>query len=393
VLHTVVAVWTHGRLEAERQARADRAAVNRAVAEAMRDGQDLVSPIDTPLLSPTDLARLLDEPLAEPPAPPTEPPTEPPRDIDRPSGQVVEILPPAVEQVPDTADLVSDFNSKVEREQVSVDRVSPKQRMEKGPNLVLSGGDDPKGNTSTPSPSTTQTPDERPQSPVEGPGVAQTGAPGLEAERQAREARPEVQPNPLREGLEPAPGGDQPSPLAAQPAAPRRPAAGSPDLGGGSPAPLAYRSLLASLGPEPQAASTGSIDHLPNRAEGKETLLNTREYMYAWAFNRIKEAISQRWRPGQAYRAHDPYGRVYGVKDRETMLHLTLRPDGTLYEVYVLKESGVGFLDDVAIDAVREAQPFPNLPKKLVEPDGFIHLKFAFHLDIRTGGFQFFRAD
>jgi len=386
-LHGGAALWTSVRLQAERTTRAAEAATRIAAERAAERGV----PIEAPLLTPAELARLLDAPLP-PTAAPTEAPTRPPRELDRPAGQVVEILPPAVEQVPERAELVSDFNSRVEREQVSRDKLSPKQRLDKGDTLQLSGGDDPNGDTSTPSPSTVRPPDARPQSRVEGPGLAQSGAPGDGAERRSeRTPAQEARPTTLREGLEPAPGGDQPTPQQAQAAERARRPAGSPERGGGSPAPLPYRSLLSSLGPEPQKASTGSIDHLPDRPGGNETLLNTREYMYAWAFNRIKEAIAQRWRPAQAYRARDPYGRVYGVKDRQTMLHLTLRPDGTLYEVYVLKESGVGFLDDVAMDAVRDAQPFPNMPQRLVEPDGFIHLKFAFHLDIQSGGFQFFR--
>ncbi len=123
-------------------------------------------------------------------------------------------------------------------------------------------------------------------------------------------------------------------------------------------------------------------DHLKDLPKGEETLLNSREFRYATFFNRIKRGVSENWRPGQAYVRHDPYGNIYGVKDRYTVLAVRLDAEGDLKDVSVAESSGVGFLDDAAITAFQGASPFPNPPTGLVESDGTIRFQFGFFFEI-----------
>jgi TonB family protein len=71
------------------------------------------------------------------------------------------------------------------------------------------------------------------------------------------------------------------------------------------------------------------------------------------------------------------------LKNRFTVLKVSLHPDGTLRDVLVEKPCGVDFLDDEAISAFREAQPFPNPPLGLVDKgSNLITFRFGFYFEI-----------
>ena len=44
--------------------------------------------------------------------------------------------------------------------------------------------------------------------------------------------------------------------------------------------------------------------------------------------------------------------------------------------------SGLEFLDDEAIEAFKEASPFPNPPRQLIEANGTINFGFGFLFDL-----------
>ncbi|MFC1654776.1 energy transducer TonB [Myxococcota bacterium] len=123
-------------------------------------------------------------------------------------------------------------------------------------------------------------------------------------------------------------------------------------------------------------------DYLKDAPKGEETLLNSKEFRYATFFNRVKRGVSDHWNPGEVYIRHDPYGNIYGVKDRYTVLNVVLGSDGELSDVTVARSSGVGFLDDEAVHAFQLASPFPNPPQGLMETDGLIRFQFGFFFEI-----------
>jgi TonB family protein len=131
------------------------------------------------------------------------------------------------------------------------------------------------------------------------------------------------------------------------------------------------------------AVGAGSLDYLKDVDEGEETLLNTKRWKYAGFFNRVKRAVANSWHPDSAYRLRDPTGQIYGQKNRLTVLKVSLHPDGSLGQVLVEKPCGVDFLDDEAVTAFREAQPFPNPPGALVDKDSnLITFRFGFYFEI-----------
>ena len=65
------------------------------------------------------------------------------------------------------------------------------------------------------------------------------------------------------------------------------------------------------------------------------------------------------------------------------MLRVQLKPDGTLANVALEQPSGVEFLDDEAIEAFKQAQPFPNPPLQLVDQGAD---QLPFRLPVRAVG-------
>jgi TonB family protein len=131
-------------------------------------------------------------------------------------------------------------------------------------------------------------------------------------------------------------------------------------------------------------AAVGSYDNLDDVDEGDDTLLNTKRFKYASFFNRVKRAVWENWHADRVYSLRDPDGRIYGIKDRLTVLKVSLRADGSLANVIIEKPCGVDFLDDEAVSAFKKAQPFPNPPKGLVdEASKLITFRFGFTLEIQ----------
>ncbi len=136
-------------------------------------------------------------------------------------------------------------------------------------------------------------------------------------------------------------------------------------------------------------AGTG-LDHLEGVIEGDTTALNTRGWEFASFFNRVKSRVERFWHPDREYQARDPYGNIYGFKDRTTVLLVVLRADGTLKKAYVLDPSGAPFLDDEAREAVEKAAPFPNVPRGLLDTHDNL-VKFTFHFIVQVGSAPVFR--
>jgi TonB family protein len=309
-----------------------------------------------------------------PPVPKKEPEVLPEA---RPKGQVVEIDKPKVEERPETAKYLSEYNSKV-REETRARVTSPKRAqgvVPPSPPLppqtakraqpsgggsapkAISGGPKPTGGgkeskterlanaPSLPKVALAPSPEGRPH----GPGAEREGGqnPGL--------LRPESEGH--GEGHGPGEGkGDGPG-------------NGQIDV---TPRPDVIAQALGGAAP----------DHLKGVKEGEQTFLNTKEWKGASFFNRVKRAVAQHWNPGEVYRRRDPTGNIYGIKDRYTLVQVTLFADGSLKDRKILKPSGIDFLDEEAMGALEAAQPFPNPPPQIQDRDGLIRFAFGFYFEI-----------
>lgn len=128
-------------------------------------------------------------------------------------------------------------------------------------------------------------------------------------------------------------------------------------------------------------------DYLKDVEKGLQTMLSTREFLYYSYYNRIKSKIRQYWEPNvrQSVKIIYRKGRsIASAKDRVTQVLITLDNNGILQRIEVITESGIKPIDDAAVKAFKQAAPFPNPPKGMVEKDGKIRIRWDFILEARV---------
>ncbi|MCB0407646.1 MAG: TonB family protein [Bdellovibrionales bacterium] len=128
-------------------------------------------------------------------------------------------------------------------------------------------------------------------------------------------------------------------------------------------------------------------DYLKDVEKGLETMLSTREFLYYSYYNRIKSKIRQYWEPNVRESVKIIYrkGRsIASAKDRVTQVLITLDGAGELKRIDVITQSGIKPIDDAAVKAFKQAAPFPNPPKGMVEKDGMIRIRWDFILEARS---------
>lgn len=134
------------------------------------------------------------------------------------------------------------------------------------------------------------------------------------------------------------------------------------------------------------AEASQSNDYIKDVDQGLETLLNTREFKYYSYYNRIRKQLSQHWEGRVREKLSKLFkeGRAPAAtnKDRVTKVMIVLNDAGTLVRVQVIGDSGVRDLDDAAVEAFRDAAPFPNPPKGIVESDGTVKIRWDFVLEV-----------
>jgi TonB family protein len=271
-----------------------------------------------------------------------------------PPGQVVDLPTPREEKRPDKAEFVSEHDSTVERQTKRYGRFEDKSRLGDATGTA--------SKTRPPAPSgdgrmAMRTPDLG--------RFLRGGAPGPSG----RTGRPgSAYGMPSDGNLEP--GGLPELGAEVQP----RPGGGG-TRGGTGPMLMPSEEQLA------RAIGGGTQDALRDIDDGDETALNSKRWRFASFFNRVKRQVAEHWHPDEVYRQRDPTGAVYGRRNRYTELRIQLKPDGRLSKVALASPSGLEFLDDEAIEAFKEAEPFPNPPRQLVE-NGFINFGFGFLFDL-----------
>lgn len=342
--------------------------------------------LDVPEQDELELAKLLEEEIAEK-AEQAEQAASNPRE----RGQVIEITAPELESTPETARFLSEFDSFTEKETVA--RGSAEEMVAKpSPKDIPVADEESEGDEGD------AAGEEALEELLASDSSSENDADGEGDERTAEAlmAMRELQYRARSEAGE-ASGVDA---LAANGLAAKR-GDGSEDVAGqraqeaqeaasgGARSPGGIPNLRPSQDTLSRLAGGGSVDKLDGVESGEFTALNTKKWKYASFFNRMKRQVAQNWHPDEVYMRRDPTGKVYGTKNRVTVLEVSLEPGGKLSKVVVIEESGVGFLDSEAVAAFERAQPFPNPPTGLIASNsGLITFSFGFHFQVgapRTG--------
>jgi hypothetical protein len=338
-------------------------------------------------LKPIDPEPLLETLLPEPPKekPPeikpqpnnTPSPPPPPPPPQRPQ-QVVEVVKPKNEKAPDNARLVSEYDVSVDKQTVA--RGSAKEPMvAKSEPAELAAKQHPKE-------ASMKEPPEKPP----GKDVRAPDAPGAFSMRAPGAIAPAEQPQDAK--TRGAASGER-GPIVADGFIPRRGDGGIEQLrreqgelprgqggaGGGAPQVPNLKPTDEAL---ERAVGGGSVDHLDDVADGDETSLSAKRWVYATFFNRMKRQVAQNWDPASVWRRTDPDGTIHGFKTRVTELRVSLARNGELAKIVVTSPCGVAELDDEAVRSFHAAAPFVNPPDGLLSKDGLITFAFSFYFEI-----------
>jgi len=131
-----------------------------------------------------------------------------------------------------------------------------------------------------------------------------------------------------------------------------------------------------------QASQT--LDYIKDLDPGLETLLSSREFTYYTFYSRVRNKLNQFWSPKvreQLSKIYQQGRKLASSEDKISKLLITLDSNGKVLKVQVVGESGHTELDQAAVDAFREAAPFPNPPKGMIDPDGTIKIRWDFILE------------
>ena len=291
-------------------------------------------------------------------------------------GQVVELPRPMREERPKDAKYVSEYDSTVEKQTRKTGDLKQDARM------GATRGSDP---VTTPEVAASRPEPAAQPRPGAASGLLAMRSPGRQGAPQQSGSGPRTpgSPNPEVEAGPPDGDGRDFALGRALPTLPRG-GGGAPP---GSPGSPGVPALMPSPAQVAEAIASGTNDHLPDIDEGEGTALNAKKWKFASFFNRVKRQVRDHWQPAEEYRKRDPTFRIFGTRDRFTLLRVALKPDGSLATVDLETASGIDFLDDEAVEAFKLAQPFPNPPRQLVEASsGLISFRFGFYFEIGGGG-------
>lgn len=117
--------------------------------------------------------------------------------------------------------------------------------------------------------------------------------------------------------------------------------------------------------------------HIPGKLKRSTTIsLNTMSFEYHSYYLALKRKIELVW--------EYPYeARRRGIQGR-LRIHFVINLDGSLAEVKILRSSGSNLLDYEAVRAIKNAAPFPPLPKRMNTRTLTVNATFEYLLSYRS---------
>jgi len=97
-------------------------------------------------------------------------------------------------------------------------------------------------------------------------------------------------------------------------------------------------------------------------------------------FLQVKARLETRWYPVEEYSRKHPPAPDLGMRKWVTVLHVQIHADGSLMNVQIAVPSGSPLLDQIAVTAVQQAQPFPTPSSDLVKLTGMTTIPMAFEI-------------
>lgn len=117
---------------------------------------------------------------------------------------------------------------------------------------------------------------------------------------------------------------------------------------------------------------------------GDFTALNTDQYQFYTFYARVEDLVRFRWETHvrNAIEYFDRRNVIQNISKKTwvSQIEFLIDAQGHLRKAILLKESGISQFDQSSIRAFEDAKVFPNPPKEMLQSDGFIHLRYSFHV-------------
>lgn len=133
-------------------------------------------------------------------------------------------------------------------------------------------------------------------------------------------------------------------------------------------------------------------DYLQEKA-GDATLLNSREFLYADYFNKIRRMVNFWWSQNLDNVGPGDMNQPINKPSYRTAVQPVLDQEGHLVSVALLKTCGVTAFDKAVLEAWKSAAPFPRPPDALVQDGQAQLIRFDFVLEITTGESRYSAID
>lgn len=110
---------------------------------------------------------------------------------------------------------------------------------------------------------------------------------------------------------------------------------------------------------------------------GEELKVNAFGLDYGQYYVRMRQRLAQRWDWRRSLQAG-----MYNYKQISVTVAVVLNQEGQLEDIRVVRPSFFETFDQVAIEAFRRAEPFPNPPKSLIQDDNRVYIPWQFILTL-----------
>lgn len=125
-------------------------------------------------------------------------------------------------------------------------------------------------------------------------------------------------------------------------------------------------------------SSSGFMERLKR---GEMLKINAGESDYAQFIRRMKEKLLQHWSPQKTVST-----AMYQYNEVRVDVAVILNSQGEIVELRILQPSRFPNYDQESIRALREAGPFPNPHRSLIQDDGFVYMPWSFTLFMGGSG-------
>lgn len=132
-----------------------------------------------------------------------------------------------------------------------------------------------------------------------------------------------------------------------------------------------------------QLEESAISEYIPEVKQGGFTSLNTDQFIFYTFYARINEQIRNRWVQNIRDFTNQNPPMVLDRLSRAnqvTEIEVLLNSEGNYVKSIIHRKADHPGLDQAVAKSFVMAQPFQNPPLEIVEKDGYIHLRYSFHL-------------